>query len=227
MIKYILCFLVILQFSCLKKQNEEKVLLLQPNYDQIQDVFSIADCDSPFGKYITELNSFNDGSCYFFQKFDASELPFIVKIDSLNNGFLINESGDIIDSISHKDIVMIRGHEIHKMSIDPRFFFDSLTYKKPINYLDSNHHVFSGFDKLNNPVELFYNNKAKLISKIKLLNPKDTSQTIEIVFDKWITSKYGDLPKEVKIIQAKKDSFFFNFRSLRIRDNKGYTTIIN
>ena len=57
-----------MQFSCSKNKIEANAIILQPNYGQIQDIITIADCDSPFGKYETEVHSFNNGSCLFLQR---------------------------------------------------------------------------------------------------------------------------------------------------------------
>lgn len=225
--KYLICFLVILIFSCSKKRKVDNDLILQSNYDQILDIVSIADCDSPYGKYVTEVRSFSDGSCFFFQKFADTDAPFIVKLDSLNNGYIINEKELIIDTLSRSDVEMIRGHEIHKMSINPRYFFDSIVYEKQIAYLNYDHQLFSGIDKLNNPVKILYNEEKNLISKIELQNARDATQLIEIIIDKWEKSKYGDLVKEIRIIQAKKDTFYFHFKSLKVRDKTSYNSVYN
>ena len=81
-------------------------------------------------------------------------------------------------------------------------------------------------DKLDNPAKLLYNREEKLISKIELINPKDSSQSIEIHYDKWMDSKYGKMVKEIYIVQAKKDTFFFDFQSLKIKDGAGYIQVI-
>ena len=211
---YSICFLLVILWSCSRKQTEQKELVLQPNYDQIQDIVSIADCDSSFGKYITEVHSLNDGSCYFFQKFAGNATPFIVKVDAGNTGFLMNEQDVILDTLSLADVEMIRGHEIHKMSIDPWFFFQAIAYEKQLKYQGTESELYNGKDRLDNQVKIVYNRRKKIISKIDLLNPKDTSQTIEIIFDKWVQSNYGEMLKEIKIVQAKKDTFYFDFRSL-------------
>ena len=216
-----------MQFSCKKKQSREKVLLLQPDYSQIQDIVSIADCDSSFGKYVTEVRSYFDGSCYFLQKFADSDSPFIVKIDAANNGFSVDEKEVVLDTLAPSDVEMIRGHEIHKMSMNPSFFFDGLEYVKQLKYLETDHQLFSGIDRLKNPVELVYNKEEKYISKIEMRNPKDTSQTIEIFFDTWTKSNFGDLAKEIRIVQAKKDTFNFNFRTVKVKDKTGYNKVFD
>ena len=209
-------------WSCAEPQAKQRDLVLHEDYHKIRDIISLADCDSPFGKYTTEVRSSADGSCYFHQKFAESDAPFIVKIDSSNSGFILNENDSVLNTLAREDVELIRGHEIHKMSIDPWFFFERLVYRKKAKQLNATFDLYTGLDKLKHPVKIYYQPDKKLISRIELRNPKDTSQTIEIVYDKWIQGKFGPMVKKVEIIQAKKDTFYFNFSSLKIRDETAY-----
>ena len=224
---YIHCFLLILLTSCIEKDGEQKGLYLSEGYDQILDIISIADCDSPFGKYTTEVHSFKKGGCFFEQNFADSNSSFIVKVDSNQRGYILNEMEIITDTLSESDVEMIRGHEIHKMSIDPHFFFKDIDYINQASSQESGQERYRGKDRINNPVEITYDPNKKLISKIESLNPRDTSQIIEILFDKWIPSTYGDMVKEIRIIQAKKDTFYFDFVTLKIRDETGVNDVIH
>ena len=221
-----LMFVILIMDSCIDKETTKGILTLEPKYGQIQDIISIADCSSPFGEYTTEVHSLADGSCYFIQKFDDNEVPFAVKVDSINQGYLIGENNSIIDTLSREDVEMIRSHEIHKMSIDPSHFYSDLQYKKNATYKEKEHELYKGVDGLGNSVHIFYCREEKLISKIELQNPKDTTQTIELFYDGWVQSKYGAMVKEIHIVQAKKDTFFFTFKSVEIRGESGNTKVI-
>jgi hypothetical protein len=221
-----LMFVILIMGSCAEKETKNRILALHENYGQIQDIISIADCSSPFGEYTTEVHSLTDGSCYFIQKFDDNEVPFAVKVDSINQGYLIGENNSIIDTLSREDVEMIRSHEIHKMSIDPNHFYSKLQFKEKVIHEDKDHELYIGEDRLGNPVRLFYSSAEKLISKIESRNPKDTTQTIELFYDIWVQSKYGAMVKEIHIVQAKKDTFFFTFKSVEIRGESGNTKVI-
>ena len=213
--------------SCSEKQTEPKVLILQSEYSKVQDIKSMADCYSPFGQYTTEVHSLSDGSCYFHQKFSDSEQPFIIRLDSLNNGYIMNDEDTVIDTLSVEDVEMIRGHEIHKMSMDPEWFFKNISFDKDVTYLEEEYELYLGQDHLENPVYLTYNPKKKQISKIELLNPRDTTQTIEILYKTWKKTNFGYLVRMVDIVQAKKDTFNFNFKSIEITDTKGDRVVID
>lgn len=225
-INYGIYFLLAAILSC-SNNTKQKEINLDKKYTEIQAIYSIANCDSPFGKYTTEVHSFIDGSCYFKQEFLDNNSPFIVKIDSNNKGYIIDENEIVMDTLGKLDVEMIRGHEIHKMTINPEFYFKNLVYQKQNKHLGIDHELYNGNDVLNNPVEIIYNRNKKLISKIELINPKDSTQLIEILYDKWIQSNFGNMAKEIRIVQAKKDTFHFNYSSLKIRDKNGYTNIFN
>lgn len=227
-LKYSLfCAFLLVLSSCYEKQDSQKELVLQPNYSQIQDIISIADCNSPFGKYTTEVHSSLNGTCYFLQRFNDTDAPFIVKIDRANRGYLMNEQDVVIDTLSPEDVEIIRGHEIHKMSIDPGFFFDSIGFVKSIKHPADAYELYKGKDRLDHQVNLLYDGSRKLIAKIELLNPKDTTQSIEIFYDNWVPGKYGEMVREIRIVQAKKDTFHFDYQSLKVKDSTGYHTVFN
>ena len=214
-------FYIIAFVCCSENKTDIREIVLLPSYSQIKNIISIADCISPFGLYTTEVHSSHDGSCYFMQKFSDTEAPFEVKINSDNQGFLINQQNSTLDTLSLEDVEMIRGHEIHKLSMNPAFFFDEIRHSKSIEFEGSINEIYTGKDGLRNPVSIYYNKRKKLINKIELLNPKDTLQSIEIIYAKWVPSKYGEIAKVVDIVQAKKDTFSFNFKSINIRDEIG------
>ncbi len=212
--------------SCAEQETKKGILTLHENYGQIQDIISIADCNSPFGTYTTEVHSLSDGSCYFIQKFNEAEAPFRVRVDSIQQGYVVDENNSVIDTLSQEDVEMIRSHEIHKMSIDPNHFYSKLQFKSKVIHQEKDHELYTGEDRLGNPVRLFYKPDEKLISKIELRNPKDTTQTIELFYDGWVESKYGEMAKEIRIVQAEKDTFYFNFRFLEIRGENGSAKVI-
>ncbi|WP_207097052.1 hypothetical protein [Allomuricauda sp. CAU 1633] len=212
--------------SCSEKETKKGILTLHENYGQIHDIISIADCHSPFGAYTTEVHSLSNGSCYFIQQFSEDEAPFRVSVDSVYQGYLIDENNNVTDTLSQEDVEMIRSHEIHKMSIAPNHYYTGLRYKKKVTEQKKELELYQGVDRLGNSVQLFYKPDEKLISKIEFRNPKDTTQTIELIYDRWVESEYGEMAKEIRIVQAEKDTFYFNFRFLEIRGESGNIKVI-
>ncbi len=225
--KYLFLMLTALVMgSCTEKQSKEEILSLNPKYEEIEDIISIANCRSPFGTYTTEVHSMADGSCYFMQKFSDMEAPFKVHVDSIYQGYVMDETNVVLDTLLKEDVEMIRSHEIHKMSIDPSNFYSNLQFKNKVVHQEKEHELYLGEDGLGNLVRLLFSPDEKLISKIEMRNPKDTTQTIELFYDSWVPSKYGEMAKEIRIVQAKKDTFFFDFQSLEIKGENGITKVI-
>lgn len=218
---WLLCVLLVVFCSCGEKQYQ---IIIPESYTEINDIIAIADCSSPFGDYLTEVRSKGDGSCVFIQKFNNTDAPFIVRLDGINTGYVVNEQDVVTDTLSREDVEMIRGHEIHKMSITPGFFFNTINFEKQTDYRGSTHEQYSAKDGLDNPVSILYHPEGERITKIELRNPMDIQQSIEILFNAWTETKYGELANDVSIVQAQKDTFNFYFKSLKIYDTSGNKT---
>ncbi len=206
------------QCSCSTDQTKQKELELMPQYQKIQTIIAIADCNGPNGNYVTEVRSSIRGSTYFHQKKNDEQNPFIASVDTAGKGYIIDEKSVILDTLSPQHVEMIRGHEIHKMISRPDLFFKNIHYVKDTIYMSEDHELHKGLDNLEHPVNLFYNRMTHFISKIELLKSLDTSQVIEIINSDWIASEYGQMPQKAVIVQAKKDSFRFNFHTLKINE---------
>ena len=220
----ILIAVLFTSYSC-NKSLDNAGIALPSSLDEISDIITIADCTSPMGDYLTEVRSMGDGSCLFIQKSNTSNHPFIAKIKDDGLGYVLSEHDNIIDTLSRENVEMIRGHEIHKMSINPKFFFDEISLDQATSKLDQQY--YHAKDGLGQPVKISYTRKDQKITKIELINPRDARQTIEIIYNSWIATKYGDLAKNVDIVQAQKDTFNFNFKSLKIYDKSGNKTNFN
>jgi hypothetical protein len=77
---------------------------------------------------------------------------------------------------------------------------------------------FGAKDNLGNSVSLYYDRNDGHISKIELKNPVDTSELIQVAYLSWTESDFGKLAKEIEIIQAQKDTFYFNFECVKINE---------
>ena len=178
-INYGIYFLLATILSC-SNNTKQKEINLDKKYTEIQDIYSIANCDSPFGKYTTEVHSFIDGSCYFKQEFLDNNSPFIVKIDSNNKGYIIDENEVVMDTLGKLDVEMIRGHEIHKMSINPKFYFKNLVYQMQEKHLGNDHELYNGNDVLNktnaiicycNRIVTIFDNEIPFVGSVESRNP--------------------------------------------------------
>lgn len=191
-------------------------LTLDSRYAQIKKIHSFANCDSPLGKYTTDLLSYADGTFYFTQVTDATKPAFRVKINEEHQALLIDEKENIVDTLSIEASMMIRGHDFHMIQTNPSHVFKDIQFvEKEENHMER----YVGMDKLENEVKLFYDSKEEQLSKIELINPVDTMQIIEIVHKKWIDTDFGKMAKEIEIIQGGMDTFFFDFEFIRINED--------
>ncbi|NNE26021.1 MAG: hypothetical protein HKN09_04210 [Saprospiraceae bacterium] len=212
-IQSIASFLLLTTFilSCKSDRLSNVNLELDERYASINSIQTIANCTSPAGQFVTEVNSKSDGDCLFIQNNDIDSSTFIAHITPDNIGFILDENHAVLDTLSDKGIEMIKGHEIHRIMTSPESFYNDIRYNKTEDYLGTTYPVFSAEDGLNNPIKIFYNPDKKRLKKIELVNPLDTSQIIEIVNNTWMNTSFGKMPKEVDIIQAKKDTYRFSF----------------
>ncbi|MEO0573688.1 MAG: hypothetical protein AAF039_18455, partial [Bacteroidota bacterium] len=96
---------------------------------------------------------------------------------------------------------------------NPKSFFNQITFEK---YVENEIELYSGIDRLDNPVEIYYDRTIKQIRIIEFPNMMDTTEVIKIEYKKWMESDYGKLAKKIEIIQAKKDTFNFDFKTVEI-----------
>lgn len=207
----VLLFLILGLPSCNTGPIEMK---LDERYGQIQGISTQANCMSPQGPYTTQVESNIDGSCVFTQQFSPDEPAFIVHLTSNNEGYIMNEEGATQDTLSNLEVEMIRGHEFHMIHTNPHRYFENITFESSV---DNEVAIFSAEDQSNRPVKIYYNSIDQLIVKTEQLNPLDTTQLIEVYFNQWEAGAFGMMVKELQIIQAQKDTFYFDFDRIIVR----------
>ncbi|MEL7119986.1 MAG: hypothetical protein AAFO07_11115 [Bacteroidota bacterium] len=208
---------LLLLLSCNEPLEKEISLELNEKYNNIRAINAIANCEGPNGKYVSEMQSFEDGSCIFYQDFEYRDAAFYAQITANNQGFVLDSLGTPVDTLSKEVIEIVRSHEFHRLQIDPQHFFSSISFSEKIK---DGIIAFSAEDRLNNPVKLTYNEREQLILKIDMVNPLDTAESIEIFNTHWAESEYGKLVQKVKIVQAQKDTFTFDYHSIELNKNK-------
>jgi len=212
-IQILLILLLAGMFSCDRKKTNTKELVLDPRYQQIEKISTLANCRGPQGNYTTEVNSSAQGDCFFSQAYEDSDQLFHAMVTPEDKGFVLDKDQNTVDTLAIEAVMMIKSHDFHRLHTNPEDFFNQITFDKKV---DKETDLYRAFDKLENEVKLFYHREEERIAKIELLNPMDTSQTIEVINKQWIDSEYGKMVKEIELIQAKKDTFYFNFEKIDI-----------
>lgn len=199
--------------ACQQKGNHQSGLILDSRYAQIKHFETLAKCRGPKGTYTTKVESDTTGNCFFSQLYDYNNMPFHALLTSDTTGYVVDDKKSILDTLPQEAIEMIKSHDLHRLLTKPEQFFTNIIFAKK---LQTNLDLYSAKDRLGNPVKLYYNSNSQLIAKVELLNPMDTTQLIEINNKKWMDSGYGKIVEELEIIQAKKDTFRFNFESVKL-----------
>ncbi|MEM9364222.1 MAG: hypothetical protein AAGA43_16390 [Bacteroidota bacterium] len=198
-----------------EKDTKKKKLSLDSRYLQIENIHSFANCNGPNGNYTTEVTSEKDGNLTFYQVYEYGDLPFRAELSSYDKGYVLAENGKVSDTLTNISIEMIRSHDFHRLQTNPKSFFKDIEFEKD---LENELELYSGIDRLNNPVKLYYDPKMEQIKIIEFPNMMDTTEVIKIEYKKWLESDYGKLAKEIEIIQAEKDTFNFNFKTIEINE---------
>lgn len=210
---YLILFITLSALACKESPKKVPQLTLDRRYSQVNTIHAIASCQGPQGAYSTEVQSSSDGHMIFTQVFDYRDDAFIAQIDEDGNGTILDTDMEAIDTMPAHVVEMIRSHDMHRMHIDPNFYFRDITYE---TVYDSMVQIFIAYDALDHPVTIYYDRSSQNISQLDLINPTDTTEMIQIKYLAYRPSGYGDLADEVAIIQDGRDTFLFRYQSVEI-----------
>ena len=209
--------ILIIWSSCSVDSAIEEITL-DPLYSDIVKIYTVALCEGPNGRYITEVQSDMEGDCVFSQLYESDATPFVAKLTNDDQGYILDSTYNIIDTLALAAVVMIRSHEFHRMNIDPYSFFSGIKYSAKSHDKDALLLKYIGIDKMKNPIEIYFDKDQGTINQINMLNPVDTSETIQIINKSWTNSDYGKMVKDLEIIQAERDTFTFNFKKVALNE---------
>ena len=198
--------------------SDSRAIVLDPRYEQIHTIASIANCTGPGGNYLTEVHSTREGYLYFDQAFSDSPDRFRAVLSASDCGYYFE--GDRRKPLPPVNAGILRSHEFHKMSIAPALFFDRIAFGGETLVGDIACETFHGLDRSESPVKVYYDPKRRLILGFELKNPVDTSETIQVAHKQWIDTEYGKMLQEVEIVQGAKDTFHFAFDEIHL--NTGF-----
>lgn len=185
--------------------------------DSIETIIAIAECQSPQGTYSTEVHSGPDDYTYFKQVYTYRDKPFEGIVVYLDSGFQVR--ADSLLPLSASAIQIIKGHEFHEILVELQQRFHAfqepesmILYDKPYYYR------VSALDKLNKPVELFFNGLDYTMDVLTVRNPEDSTEIIRIEYSDRRKVQGFILPMHVEIIQGDK-RFVFDYTSVKINDS--------
>ena len=207
------CLFIITCIYVLRKNNPATPFDLPVEYLRIKSIETEAQCRGPRGAYTTSILSYTGGACSFSQNYSYKNTPYRALIRPNNKGFTIDSSGKFLDTLSAEAVEMIKSHDFPRMFVRPQDLFHAFSLQKNV---DEHTQVFQAKSRLNAPVELLFDNNVKQISRVSLLNPADSTQEIIIVPTRWTDTEYGKIVSALYIVQGGKDTFNFEYRTLKI-----------
>lgn len=205
-----------------KKQSPEAEtnpsLLLNPLYEEVNQIVAKANCQGPSGKYHSEVHTSKDGYVFFFQDYTYRNAVFKAVLLNLAEGYTLDEENQLADTLNAPMLEFIKGHTFHDMGMYPERYFDNLTFAGEESYQGQEVEKYTGRDAIDNPVEIFYKRANKRIQGVKIRNPFEgkSEEVLEFMYSDWQNSEFGDIAQKVKIIQAAKDTFFFDYYAINI-----------
>lgn len=180
---------------------------------KIRNIRSIADCDGPNGKYITEVYSAKNSRLVFKQKTDNGR-TFTGFVNGETFWTVNEKTGDV--SIAGKQMASIwRGHEFQMIAVElPKRYLEPV-FEGYENFAGFNSIKLRVTDEFENPVNAFFNKDTKLLSGF-ILNPDGKKEEqIRILFNEWKTIGKVKLPSKITAIDNS-GSFVLNFHTIAL-----------
>jgi len=212
-----LFFVGFLLIHCQRESSGEG-LLLPAAYTGIDTLTTIADCVGPNGAYTTEVRSSRKGYGYFAQHYTDGRSPYIARAMPDQRGYAYDTLGNVTDTLSREVVAIIRGHEIHRMFIDPLGFWEEVTFRDSVIWRETDYARFVGQDVAGNPVDLYYHAGEQRLDKVVIRNPMDTTEQIEMIPIAWEETGYGPMVNQLLFVQDGRDTFRFDYREVRVNE---------
>lgn len=187
-------------------------------------ILSKANCTGPEGAYYTEIHSTENGYLYFKQTFSYKEDMFRSIVLNSGKSYVLHDDNRVGDELGKEVIFMLKSHDFLRMAMDPEFLFSELKDNGVKKIAKEKCNFFLAKDPLGNPTELYFSSDNVLRS-IRLKNPLNLEEYIEISFSNWQNFSGKTVPQKVEILQGGKDLFTFSFYDIQF-DAPGFTTIV-
>jgi len=182
----------------------------------IETIIAFAECQSPKGKYTTEVHSGPDEYTYFKQVYSYRDTPFEAVAIRYDSGFQVDS--DSVFSLPSNAVSIIKGHEFHEILIEPaRRFHD---FKEPVSITEEGKIFYrvGALDNLNNPVELFFDAGTSELEMLTTRNPAEADEIIRLIYSNKKQIQGFALPMHVEIWQGEQ-KFIFDYTTVKINSN--------
>ena len=182
---------------------------------KVENVVSIAYCRSPAGPYTTEVHADTSGYLYFRQAFGESD-AFVAVLPNAEIGLAQDSAGLYTDTLPMAAREMIRSHAFHLIALCPELFYTNLSLAARDTFNNRPCDRFTGIDRMGNAVSVYLDGAKGSILGLSLKNSLDTSETIQVIHDTFRASAHGPLVEKLRVVQAERDTFHFDFDIIEI-----------
>ena len=187
-------------------------------------LLSKANCTGPEGTYYTEIHSTETGYLYFKQTFSYKEDIFRAVVLNAGKSYVLHDDNRIGDELGKEVIFMLKSHDFLRIAMNPEFLFSELKDNGVKKIGGENCSFYMSEDPLGNPAELYFST-GEVLKFVRLKNPMNLEEFIEISFSNWQKFSGKTVPQKVEILQAGKDLFTFSFYDIQF-DAPGFTRIV-
>ena len=194
------------------------LLVLDSLFLKLETIGAVAHCSGPTGPYITQVYSSLDGETHFRQVYSNRSYVFEAILETTTSGFMLDYDSGAQEPLPEVVILVVRGHEFHKILCFPETFFSAITFWKEIKTDNKTYILFHGTDPSGKQATLTYDTEFKRLEKLEFTNPVDTAEIIEILPENWTHTDFGQQVTALKVVQARQDTFAFTYDSLSLND---------
>ncbi|MBN8722329.1 MAG: DUF4292 domain-containing protein [Acidobacteria bacterium] len=183
---------------------------------RIENIITIASCQSPEGTYTTEIHTNSKGYGYFKQVYDYKAQAFEAITQGKEEGFTL---GNKIEKLPKAVVNIIRGHYFHQLILKPEDFFYDFGKVTIVEINNKKTYQLEAKDALNQECWLFFDIDTKLLRAVYIENSDNKKEIIKILFSDWKQVANLQLPHHLDINQNEK-TYKFDFAKIIINSPK-------